>query len=122
MGILLRLLEALYERSIHPSGIRNEFSGRLDDIFVFIRIVDEKSITGAARALHMTPSAVSRRLARLESELQFRLIHRSTHHLSLTEADRIFYEHCLKGIGEIDLGKNIAEDAASGLSGALRVH
>lgn len=94
----------------------------LDDLFVFAQVVEKSNITAAAKALRMSPSAVSRRLTRLEESLQLRLINRSTHHMSLTEGGRIFYRHCVRGLAEFERGTSFAEGLNEEVSGLLRVH
>lgn len=95
---------------------------RLDDIIFFTRIVEENSMTAAAKALHLSPSVVSRRLSRLEKDLGLSLFNRSTHHVSLTTGGRVFYEHCVKGLAEIKRGIASAEDTNQAITGQLRVH
>jgi DNA-binding transcriptional LysR family regulator len=103
--------------------MRNDRNVRnLDDLVVFAQVVERRSITAAAKALRMSPSAVSRRLARLEESLHLRLINRSTHHMSLTEGGRVFYRHCARGLAEFDLGMSVAEDLNEETSGLLRIH
>jgi DNA-binding transcriptional LysR family regulator len=51
---------------------------------VFLRVVDTDSFSEAARALLMTPSTVSKLIARIEARIGVRLIERSTRRLSLT--------------------------------------
>jgi DNA-binding transcriptional LysR family regulator len=94
----------------------------LDDLFVFAQVVEKKSITAAAKALRMSPSAVSRRLARLEEGLKVRLINRSTHHMSLTEGGRVFYRHCVRGLAEFERGISSTEGLNDELTGLLRIH
>lgn len=95
---------------------------KLDDLVIFTRIVEEKSITAAAKALHLSPSSVSRRLSHLETELRFPLFNRSTHHVSLTAGGTVFYEHCIKGLAEIKRGISLAEESNQGIGGSLKVH
>src|SRR5438093_5400285 len=57
---------------------------RSGEIEVFVGVVEAGSFSAAARALHMTPSAVSKLIARLEARLGARLISRSTRRLQLT--------------------------------------
>ena len=95
---------------------------KLDDLLIFARIVEEKSITAAAKVLHLSPSSVSRRLSRLEKNLRFPLFNRSTHYVSLTSGGSIFYEHCVKALDEIKNGIAAAEESNQGAGGALRVH
>ena len=51
---------------------------------VFDRVVQEGSLSAAARALHVTPSAISRSIARTEQRLGTRLLLRSTRAIALT--------------------------------------
>ena len=58
---------------------------------LFKCIVEEGSLTKAAVKLNTTPSAVSKRLSRLEQTLDTQLIKRTTRHMVLTEAGQFFY-------------------------------
>jgi len=64
----------------------------LDELQVFIAVVDSGSITGAAERLAMTNSATSRTLARLEDKLATTLIRRTTRRLELTEEGHAFLD------------------------------
>ena len=61
---------------------------------VFARVVDAGSFSGAARQLGLTPSAVSRQVARLEGVLRVRLLERTTRKLRLTEAGSAAFTRC----------------------------
>ncbi len=58
----------------------------LNRIAVFVRVVEEKGFTAAARVLGLPKSSVSRSVALLEEALGARLLHRSTRSVRLTEA------------------------------------
>lgn len=66
----------------------------LADMAVFARVVDAGSFSAAARQLGLTPSAVSRQVARLEAALHMRLLERSTRKLRLTEAGSAAHTRC----------------------------
>lgn len=77
----------------------------------FVRVVDNQSLSGAARSLRLSLPAVSRQLSTLEAELGASLVLRSTRRLQVTEAGRRYYAHCLRVLGEIedvrsDLGRS----------------
>lgn len=57
----------------------------------FRAIVDEGTISGAARALHMTQPPLSYQMKMLEEELQVRLFARGSKHIRLTEAGKALY-------------------------------
>ena len=67
---------------------------QLKRMAVFAEVVAAGSLTGAARRLGMTPSAVSQHLRQLEGALGLALIHRSTRKLTLTEAGARYVEGC----------------------------
>ncbi|EAT08061.1 LysR family transcriptional regulator [Sphingobium sp. 10 DY56-G10] len=57
---------------------------RLGDIETFLMVATEGSFANAAKALRLTPSAVSRSIARLEQRLGVTLVRRTTRALALT--------------------------------------
>lgn len=63
------------------------------DIECFVRIVERGSLSAAARERNVPVSQVTRSLARLEATLRVRLLHRTTHALSLTDEGELFLAH-----------------------------
>lgn len=61
---------------------------RLDELAIFVAIIDSGSLAGAARRLRRSPPAVTRALAALEDRIGARLFERTTRRLSPTEAGR----------------------------------
>lgn len=68
----------------------------------FVRIVEGKSLSAAARAQRMSLPAVSRQLRALETELGTALIVRSTRRLHVTDAGGQWYAHCVRILGELE--------------------
>lgn len=64
----------------------------IEDLKSFIAIYESNSITRAARQLNVSPASISKRLAKLESELDVQLIERSTHSLCPTSMGIVFYQ------------------------------
>ena len=60
-----------------------DFSGRSGEMEIFARVAQEGSLSAAARALNLTPSAVSRIIARTEQRLGTRLLLRTTRAITL---------------------------------------
>lgn len=88
---------------------------------VFASVVQHGSMSGAARALGMSPSAVSQQVRLLEREGGVTLLHRSTRQLALTEAGQRVHAQCAAMCAAADQAR--AELAASreAPSGELRL-
>ena len=65
---------------------------RLDELAIFVRIVEEGSLAQAAARLRRSPPAVTRALASLEARIGLRLIDRTTRRLAPSEAGRALYD------------------------------
>ncbi len=72
----------------------------LDDMAIFAAVVDNEGFTAAAKALEISTPVVSKRVSSLEAALGARLLNRTTRRLSLTEAGRVFYQHCRRVVNE----------------------
>ncbi len=94
----------------------------LEDIVVFARVVEKGSFTAAGKELRKSTSAVSKHVSRLEDTLSLKLLHRSTHHLALTEPGTVFYEHCTRIIAELEQARADAAGLSGEVKGLLRVH
>ncbi|MGJ4940765.1 LysR family transcriptional regulator [Bradyrhizobium sp. HKCCYLS1011] len=94
---------------------------RLQAMAAFVRVVETGSFSGAAKQLGVGQPAVSKIIAQLEARLQVRLLLRSTHGLTPTEAGLRFYERARLAIQEADEAELQARGAGRGLSGRLRV-
>jgi DNA-binding transcriptional LysR family regulator len=95
---------------------------RLAAMDAFVRVVDAGSFSGAAKQLHVGQPAVSKTIAQLEQRLGARLLLRSTHRLTPTEAGQNFYEGAKRAIEEAYKAELATHAATGTLSGRLRVH
>jgi len=75
---------------------------RAGEMEAFVRAVSRHSFSAAARELRMTPSAISKLVARLEARLGVRLLQRSTRKLELTAEGAAFYERSQRALAELD--------------------
>ena len=96
-------------------------TNRSGEMEVFARVVELSGFSAAARSLRMTPSAVSKLVARLEERLGTRLINRSTRKLQLTPEGLAFYGRCVSVLADIDEAER---EAAAGTEprGRVRVN
>ena len=72
---------------------------------IFVRALEEGSLSAAARRLDLSPAVASRRLARLEDRLGVRLIERTSRRLAPTEAGRLVYDRAaqlLEGVEDLE--------------------
>lgn len=93
----------------------------LDDMIVFRSVVDARSFTLAAERLGRAKSAVSQIVARLEADLNCRLLHRTTRALSLTDAGARLLAHCNDLQRTYDSAITDVSVSAAELSGTLFV-
>ena len=95
--------------------------GRLEDMTLFVRIVEAGSFTAAARKLGWSKSLASRRIAELEARLGARLFNRTTRRLGTTEIGRNFYERAVRILAEVEEAEAGAMEANVEPRGRLKV-
>lgn len=93
----------------------------LNDLYYFAHVVGAGSYSAAAKSLGLQTSKLSRRIARLEEELGVRLIHRTTRHLSLTEAGQTFYRHCVALLEEAQAARDAINQILARPQGIVRM-
>src|SRR6187200_2092513 len=94
---------------------------RLEDVAVFLRVVDRGSFSAAARELHVTPGAVSKHIARLEARLGLRLFERSTRSVKLTDEGNAAVEHARNVLASTAGLADVASRSRGVLEGTVRV-
>lgn len=95
--------------------------GQLEDMSVFVRIVDAGGIGKAADQLGIAKSGVSRRLVALEARLGVSLLNRTTRSSSLTSVGREYYERAVKLIDDVLELDGLAMDEGKSLEGLMRL-
>jgi len=93
----------------------------LNEIVIFTRVAQAESFAQAARELGMPKSTVSRKVAELEERLGARLVHRTTRKLSLTDAGRIYFDHGMRVMAEIEAAELSVSRMQAVPRGLLRV-
>jgi DNA-binding transcriptional LysR family regulator len=84
-------------------------------------VVEAGSFVGAARALGLTQSGVSRSIARLEQRVAVRLFERNARKVTLTDEGRRFYERVAPLLADIDEAVTDVARAAAAVRGRLRI-
>ncbi len=95
--------------------------GTFDDIELLTMTVKLGSFAAAARKLHVTPSAVSRRVATLEAALGVQLLARTTRSLRLTDDGLAFHETCVRVLDELHEARDAIARVRHRPAGRLRV-
>lgn len=94
---------------------------KLRSVGVFVRAVELHSFAAAASALQLTPSAVSKAIAGLESSLGVPLLTRSARGVALTTEGARFYERCRVIVEELEAAEREAAGSRAAPRGRLRV-
>jgi DNA-binding transcriptional LysR family regulator len=93
----------------------------LDDIRAIVAVINGGGLTRAARHLGISKSIVSRRIARLEEDLGTRLLHRTTHGISATDAGLEFKERGERILCELSEARDAVARHHDELGGRLRL-
>src|SRR5471032_3386298 len=96
-------------------------SDKLHGVTTFVQVVESGSFALAAERLNLTRSAVGKVIARLESRLGVRLLHRTTRSQSLTEDGQTYYDRCVRALAELDAAEADLESGRREPRGRLRV-
>lgn len=94
---------------------------RLDGMRVFVAVADAGGFAPAARALRLSPPAVTRAVAALEERIGARLLHRTTRTVRLTEAGARFLADAKRILAELDEAEATAAGAHAEPRGLLAV-
>src|SRR3954467_14999411 len=86
----------------------------LRDIEVFVQVVEDGDFSAAARTLTLTPSTVSKSIARLEDHLGRRLLHRSSRSMGLTPEGQSFLEAAHRVLDAMEEAEAVVSATPSG--------
>jgi DNA-binding transcriptional LysR family regulator len=93
----------------------------LENIAVFIRVVELGSFSEAGRSLRLSPAVVSYRIGCLERHLGCRLFNRTTRKLQPTEQGRVFYESSLEVRDAVERAEARVASGGAAPQGSLKV-
>ncbi|MFD4875498.1 LysR family transcriptional regulator [Streptomyces sp. NPDC058420] len=79
------------------------------------------SVSGAAEALHVTTSAVSQQMAKLEREVAQQLLAKNGRGVRLTDAGRLLAEHAGRILSQVELAQSDLEAQRGQVVGELRI-
>lgn len=93
----------------------------LDDLALFVTIVEEGSLNAAAARENLPPATVTRRLQKLEGALGYRLLNRSARRLQPTAEGWQYYERCRPLVRALRQATQQLDASLSDISGTIRV-
>ena len=93
----------------------------LENIRVFVRVVEQDSMSAAGRQLRLSPAVVSHRIQALESHLGVRLLNRTTRRVQPTEQGLAFYQACQEVMAAVERAETVVAGAGGQPQGSLRV-
>ena len=93
----------------------------LNEVAVFIKVVEMGSFTQAARKLGMPNSTVSAKVSELETRLGVSLIKRTTRKLFVTDEGKAFFDRCTRGLKEIQAAEEEIMASQQEPQGLLKV-
>ena len=94
---------------------------RIDDLALFLRVLDLGSISAAARSLDLSVAVASQRLNRLERGLGVRLLHRTTRKLHATPEGLVLAEQGRGLVEDLEALTTGLRQAGTGVAGTLRM-
>jgi DNA-binding transcriptional LysR family regulator len=106
---------------IWNTAMEQNLSFDLDALLVFGKVVESRSLSKAAAVLGMPKSTVSRKLAKLESDLGIKLLRKNTHQLTVTDLGEQIYGHAVNILTEANGVRALVEGSKQEPRGELRV-
>lgn len=100
---------------------RKRSMDKLRAIEYFVRVVEAGSFSGAARALEVSPPAVSKLIAALERELGTTLLHRDSRRVVLTADGDRYLQTCARALADLREAESLLASSRTRASGKLVV-
>jgi DNA-binding transcriptional LysR family regulator len=94
---------------------------RIQDMALFAILVKNGSFTKTAAELGITKSRVSQRINRLEADLGYCLLFRTTRKISLTSAGQSYLSSCMEIIEAGSRGENVLRDCVNSPGGKVKI-
>lgn len=94
---------------------------KLDEMNLLIRVAESRSMTRAARQLHLTPAAVSAAVQRIEEALGLRIFERTTRSLHPTDEGLALLETCQEVLTRWQRGLESARGQRADLEGTVHL-
>lgn len=94
---------------------------QLKSMVVFAQVIEQGSLSAAAKHLELSRAVVSYHLKKLEAQLEVKLLNRSTRSINLTEAGQAYYERCRIIAEQASVAKQQIENFKNEPVGLLKI-
>lgn len=94
---------------------------KLEQLQVFVQVVEAQSLSKAAQRMDTTVSSISRRLQQLEQRLGVQLLQRTTRRMHLTQSGEAFYQRAQGILADLEDAETLVGQSAQQLSGTLKI-
>jgi len=95
---------------------------KLRAIQLFVRLADLGSFTRVAEQVNSSKSMISKEIARLETDLGARLLHRSTRNVQLTHVGEGYLQRAREILSKLDDADSFVQDLQQNLRGKLKIN
>jgi DNA-binding transcriptional LysR family regulator len=93
----------------------------LNEVTIFVKVVQAGSFIGASRALDIPKATISRKISQLEATLKVRLLQRTTRKVNLTEVGRLYFDRCVRVLEDLEAANLAVVELQSVPYGTLRL-
>ncbi len=93
----------------------------LENLAIFVDVMNKGSYAAVARDRNLAPSTISRAISSLEDELGIRLLNRTTRRIKPTEAGQVYFQQVEAIVDELERAKSVTVDLGNNPTGELRV-
>lgn len=93
----------------------------LNEVTIFVKVVQTGSFIGASRALDIPKATISRKIAQLETTLGVRLLQRTTRKVNLTEVGRLYFDRCVRVLEDLEAANLAVAEMQAVPYGTLRL-
>ncbi|MGF1911748.1 LysR family transcriptional regulator [Vibrio kasasachensis] len=94
---------------------------KIEDLKLFVKVVELGSFTAAANALDLPRANVSRRINELENRLNTPLLHRTTRSLSLTNHGEVYFKEIVKALALFDNANQAINQSDYNIKGKIKL-
>lgn len=93
----------------------------LNEVTIFVKVVQAGSFIGASRALDIPKATISRKIAQLEATLKVRLLQRTTRKVNLTEVGQLYFDRCVRILEDLEAANLAVAEMQAVPYGTLRL-